>query len=107
MLHDVCTMLRVGHSQELIGVLGHVVRVATTVPHLERLRESALLRLEGAAREGVTLEGETLLELEAPDAANDSATPDVTEAEPESVQVPAPPLEPPLAPPLAPPLMPP
>ena len=32
-------MLRVGRSRDLIGVLGHVVRVATTVPQLERLRE--------------------------------------------------------------------
>ena len=35
-LHDVCSMLRVGHSGQLIGVLAQVVRVATTIPELER-----------------------------------------------------------------------
>ena len=35
-LHDVCSMLRVGHSGQLIGVLAQVVGVATTIPELER-----------------------------------------------------------------------
>ena len=38
MLRDVCTMLRVGHSHQLIAVLGHVVRVATAIPQLEQMR---------------------------------------------------------------------
>ena len=38
LLRDVCKMLRVGRGVDLIPVLAHVVRVATAVPQLEKLR---------------------------------------------------------------------
>ena len=44
MLRDACVMLRVRHCSELIDVLGMVVRIATTVPQLERLREDLLIK---------------------------------------------------------------
>ena len=43
-LRDACVMLRVRHCSELIDVLGMVVRIATTVPQLERLREDLLIK---------------------------------------------------------------
>ena len=43
-LRDACVMLRVRHCGELIDVLGMVVRIATTVPQLERLREDLLIK---------------------------------------------------------------
>ena len=38
-LADACAMLRVRHTDELIAVLGQVVRVAVMVPQLEQLRD--------------------------------------------------------------------
>jgi hypothetical protein len=42
LLRDVCKMLRVGRGVDLIPVLAHVVRVATAVPQLEKLRAAQL-----------------------------------------------------------------
>ncbi len=36
---DLCAMLRIEHVGQLIPVLGQVIRVATTVPELERMRD--------------------------------------------------------------------